>query len=181
MDQSATSGVSLRPSQIQMAADDMFPTMGLSLVAWTPLQLVQATNYLRYGPQGVRRFGPSAPAKVPRHPLSIEMTLTLKSELGHILLKTEAIRLSTPKLDTDGVNIWRGEYEKGILLVTWVWDFYRLMSKIHLLAPKFPLSMPHEALRNLSLGGKIIAEASSKSGDILQIYPLDQTAQESKI
>lgn len=153
----------------------------LILISYAPLQIVQTANYLRFGPNGVRRFGPGTPNTPPPHPHTIHIKITLKQMTGKVVTVFDNLTLRNPDaFDLEGMNIWSGKHEAAHLHVTWVWDFYRLLSGIRL---ALDLSRgadageawktAHESLRSLEAGAKVVVEASSLSGDIIQIYPFE--------
>jgi hypothetical protein len=164
------------------------------LTAYAPLQVVQTTNYIRYGPGGVRQFGPGAPAEPLPHPNTIQVTLTIKQAGNKILLSYEDLLLAPPDVtapfDLEGTNMWIGKHDEAHLKVWWVWDFYRLFSGLRLLVDLPPQEMRQSkawstacnVIRDLKAGDQIIIEAKSKSSPILQVYPVDrmtiETAQE---
>ena len=159
----------------------------LTLTSYSPLQIAQTANYLRYGRYGVRRFGPGAPVEHATHTQTITIMLSLKQATDKILLKIESLTLRNPHpetpFDLEGTNIWVGEQSDAHLQVMWVWDFYRLHSGLQI-----SLELPPEdiqpgtwqeasiALRSLEAGDQVIVEAASRAGNILQIYPVDAGA-----
>jgi hypothetical protein len=163
------------------------PKTWLTLTSFGVLQVVQTSNYLRYGPAGVRRFYPGAPLEAMPHPGIIHVKMTLKQPGSGELVVFPHLHLSIrpPGFDLGGTNIWVGGDESARLQVSWVWDFYRLFSgvKLRVEVPSEATDTPewesaYNTLRTLNAGGQIILEASGSAGDLLQVYPIDKTAQE---
>lgn len=158
----------------------------LTLTAYAPLKVVTAGNYLRYGPTGVRRFGPNATEKPSQHPHEIEVQVVIKNSGGERLTEYNHVILhdSDPNapFDLEGTNLWIGMVSEAHLEINWVWDFYRMFSGV-----KLAIELPEidgggvwaEAvshLRQLKPGGQIVMSVHSASGDILQVYPVDEVA-----
>ena len=158
----------------------------LALTAYAPLKVVAAANYLRYGPEGVRRFGPNSQEAPPVHPRSIAVEMTIKhwdkpaEKHSLTLFDSEP---DTP-FDLEGMNIWIGTGTESHLRVSWVWDFYRMFSgvKLEIEIPTGEVAAPWQQaatmLRELKPGDQIILSAGSRSGEILQVYPVDDPAVE---
>jgi len=151
----------------------------LTLTLYAPLQVVQTTNYIRYGPHGVRRFHPGADAMLKPHPYSVMLGLLLKKATDKVLYEYPNLTLyHKENFDLNGVNVWYSELSAEHLQVTWVWDFFRLYSGVKIRVQKpDPTDKEHftewqqtyDGLYNVQAGDKAILTA----GDILQIYPID--------
>lgn len=157
-------------------------TRWLTLTTHAPIRGVQFANYLRFGPRGVRRFGPNTQENHPTHPHTLNLQLTLKRAVSEILLEEKNFLLKHPKaFDLEGANIWYGEAQAAHLRVVWVWDFYRLFGGFKL-AVEVPPSESEiwqatvEKMRNIRPGDQIIVGVESRSGNILQVYPIDHAA-----
>lgn len=142
-----------------------------TLMTSTRLQVVQATNYLRYGADGVRRFGPGAPLGSAGMPATLRVDLILKSARDVALWSHPGLNLTrqgdTPP-DFEGQVFWLGASDD--LTCTWLWDFYRLTSLIQVQGAGLPWD-------DLSAGDKLIVMVSSAAGDILQVHTLDEAPQ----
>lgn len=161
-------------------------TARLILTAFAPLHVVAAANYLRYGARGVRRFGPGQPSEASQAPSEIKVNLKIKTPDDTLRLDYAKLWLSTHEKHSsyglDGVHIWDGHIENTRLHLAWAWDFYRMYSGVKLALP-VPTDDPapewlnaYATLQSLQIGDRIILEAHSPAGDILQIYPIDQPA-----
>ena len=154
----------------------------LSVTAYAPLKVVQTLNYLRFGPQGVRRYGPGMVAHPDDPPQEIRVNLTLKRAGGDELVRYDGfiLRPLADQIDDNGTTLWMGSLEDAHLHASWAWDFYRLFSGVTLAveAPR-PNSRrkawntAYKSLRDLAPGDQIIVEAQSRSSTVLQVYPVD--------
>ncbi|MBZ0308897.1 MAG: hypothetical protein K8I82_22710 [Anaerolineae bacterium] len=158
----------------------------LTLTAHAPIQVVAFANYLRFGPEGVRHFGPNTQDTSPPHPHSLMAQLSVKHMGGDTLLDYPdfVMQHSRPQepFDLDGTTIWYGQDESAHLRVIWVWDFYRLFSGIKI-GVEVPASESKwedtiQTLRKIQPGNQIVAAVTSRSGNILQVYPVDTPAVE---
>ena len=160
----------------------------LTLTGYAPLKVVEASNYLRYGPTGVRRYGPDAPAEPPAHPHTITATFAFKDALGEVKATYEDVTLRdedpTVPFTMEGTTIWRGGVGIARTTLTWVWDFYRMYSglRISVRVPKPDADVrlawrdARNLIESLQPGDKIVVSVSTESSDILQVYPVDAPA-----
>jgi len=167
--------------------DEPFKPHWLSVTAYAPLKVVQTLNYLRFGPQGVRRFGPGTPVKPDAPPEEIHVNLSIKQASGGELARFENLVMYPLQ---DGISeskttVWMVSLEDAHFHASWAWDFYRLFSGVTLAVEAPPpknrrkaWNTAYRALRDLSPGDQIIVEAPSRSSNILQIYPVDGPALE---
>ncbi|MFP4322361.1 MAG: hypothetical protein ACLFTK_07900 [Anaerolineales bacterium] len=152
----------------------------LSLTCYAQLPVVAAANYLRYGPQGVRRFHPGAATELAPHPRSLAIALTLKGPRGeakyHLVRQTLQVPPSTV-FDLDGVTTWRGDDPLTGLKIAWVWDFHRLYGglRLNIQPPAEGAKEAHqrawEALSTAQAGDKLVIEPP------LQVFPVDDPPQ----
>lgn len=161
-------------------------TRWLTLTAHAPIQVVAFANYLRFGPQGVRHFGPNTQETHPAHPHTLTAHLSIKYIGGDTLLDYPHFLMQHSRphepFDLEGTTIWYGQEETSHLRVIWVWDFYRLFSGIKI-GVEVPASDSKweetiQALRKTQPGNQIIVAVTSRSGNILQVYPVDTPAVE---
>lgn len=155
----------------------------LTLTAYAPLHVVSTANYLRYGPEGVQRYGPNATSRAPVHPHQVTIHMTVKNIYGEIKFDYPSVLLQdsdpTAPFDLEGTTVWMGS--SSDLQITWVWDFYRMFSGIRLEVKAVdPQNEARISLQKLQPGDQIIMNVSSKSGDILQMYHVDEPAVEMK-
>jgi hypothetical protein len=163
--------------------DEDFSPHWLSVTAYAPLKVVQTLNYLRFGPQGVRRFGPGTVARPDAPPGEIRVNLSIKQASGGELIRYDDFVMHPLRdgIDESNTTLWMGSLDDAHFHASWAWDFYRLFSGVTLAvqAPR-PNSRrkvwnsAYRALRDLSPGDQIIMEAHT----ILQIYPVDGPAVE---
>ncbi len=154
-------------------------TQGLSLTCTAELPIVATANYLRYGPEGVRRFHPGAPDPPAPHPRHLATQITLKAPDGAVRLHRADLTLHIPPdtdFDLEGATTWQGDFPAARLHILLVWDFYRLYSLLRLSVAALPqdASAAHrdawEALRAAQVGDTLILEPP------LQVFPIDQPA-----
>ena len=167
---------------------EVVPDRWLALTLYAPLRPVAASNYLRYGPDGVRHYGPQASEKLP-HPHSIKVDVTAKQAGGKILFEQAGVLLVDQNpgapFDLEGTVVWMGSLPGANVTVTWVWDFYRMYSGLRI---QLDLGDPgtvqelwtrtQEALKSLAPGDQMIVRSGSESGAILQVYPVDEAVRE---
>ena len=165
----------------------------LGVSTQTALHVVPTANYLRYGPTGVRRFGPNAGETNAPHPHQITLMLTLKNAHGESLLQYESLQLEDVEpdspFDLEGTNIWAGKHEEAHLRIIWVWDFYRMFSGFRVdveippekATPSDAWKTAYEALQELKPGDQIVVSVQSGSGDILHVYPVCEPAIEGAV
>lgn len=161
-------------------------TRWLTLTVHAPIQVVAFANYLRFGPAGVRHFGPGAEESALAHPHTLTVHLSVKQIGGDTLLNYPDFILQHSRphepFDLDGTTIWYGQDEAAHLRVLWVWDFYRLFGGMKLAVEVPPDKGKWQevaaAIRKVRPGNQIIAALKSGSGDILQVYPIDAPAVE---
>jgi hypothetical protein len=139
--------------------------------------VVAAANYLRFGPKGVRLFGPGSSGTSLTHPRTLTLSLSLKDAAGAVIHEWQQITAhhSTPDkpFDLEGTTTWH--YTSDHVQLTWVWDLYRLYGGIRL-ASRIAADNKTitDALQKLEPGTKIVATVESQSGNILQVYPIDR-------
>jgi len=160
----------------------------LSLTTQAPLDVVAASNYLRYGPLGVRRFGPGTLTDAPKHPRNIRISLSFKTARGDLLHKIEALTLSDAHPETpsnlEGSTQWHGEDSPSHLRALWLWDMYRLTSFLRVgvelsppdSAPQGEWAKATQAIKTMQAGDKLLLTLQSLSGEMLQIYSLEEAA-----
>lgn len=160
-------------------------TRWLTLTSDAPLQVVHFANYLRFGPNGVRHFGPHTEEGHLSHPHTLKVHLKIK-QVDKVLLEYPnfVMHHSQPNqpFNLDGTNIWYGQNKEAHVRVLWVWDFYRLFGGLKIAVEVPPRQTEKrwettvEKMRNVRPGDQIIANVDSRSGNILQVYPIDTPA-----
>jgi hypothetical protein len=137
-------------------------------------------NYLRYGPEGVRRFAPSASPPPP--PLGdkreLNLQLRFKSAGGELRWEPAPIPLKLAAVDFEGPNRWQGSLVEAKVVIRWNWDFYRLHSQLEVWlaldqTPSPAYTAALAALQSLKAGDQAVAFVAGRAGDILQVYPVD--------
>lgn len=153
----------------------------LRLSSQAPLPVAACLNYLRYGPGGVRRYGPGSPPPPPLDNRELSLSLRLKAASGQVRWETESLRLTLAAADFEGRNLWQGASPAARLVLRWTWDFYRLHSQLEILLAKDSPASPEytaalEALGALRAGDQAVVFVAGRAGDILTVYPIEGPA-----
>ncbi len=143
-----------------------------------PLRVVEATNFLRYGPDGVRRYGrpPQESASSSATAATLRASFAWQDANGHDVLVIEDIALRQAKAD-DRAAVWTAYVPAYGLSMAWVWDFYRVLSVVYwqfwVGSPPTPGQTAfREALQTLASGDGLRLRAALPTGVIDQWHPV---------
>ena len=99
---------------------------------YAPLRVVEATNFLQYGPDGVRRYGRPSQESTSSSATAeaLRVSFAWQDADGHDVLVLEDIALRQAKAD-DRAAVWTAYVPAYGLSMAWVWDFYRVLSVVY--------------------------------------------------
>jgi hypothetical protein len=149
----------------------------LSLQLSAPLRVVAASDYLRYGSGGVRRYGPQEDLETPPvDASSLVVAMIWETAEGEVPLYLPDIPLRQTESD-EHHTLWVGRASIYGLQVAWVWDFYRLLSHLFLRVAFSSPPTPEQdsllaAVRALCQGDRIRLAVALDSGAFEQAHPV---------
>lgn len=155
----------------------------LEIRSIAPLDIVSTENYLRYGIGGPQHDVLRTP-EIHTLPHILTAHLTIKPAAGTELPPLALSFHQKHHLPHES-TVWEAQDAERHLQIVWAWDFYRLLSHLHLQAECTPAgeagdsvwSQCISALRRLLAGSLITLTSPLKSGDIVQHHTLDKPAQ----
>ncbi len=106
----------------------------LEIKTFASLDTVGTENYIRYGISDPRRFlNGEARGAIPD---IIDVQLELSDSTGTLLYQHDALHLKRVQHVPSQQTVWSGQFIDQKASLTWVWDFYRILSHVVLQVTK---------------------------------------------
>lgn len=153
----------------------------LELRLFDILDTVGTENYVRYGASGPRHYGLIVPESSLLTPDQLHLNLSLLKADQSTALSLESIALDCADHQPQQQTVWLANLPDQHLYLTWVWDFFRMSSYLHL-----RLDIPdassqatekwttlYQAIQQAQAGDVIRVHVESRSGQISQRYQVD--------
>jgi hypothetical protein len=165
------------------ATPDAPPRLELNLFA--DLDTVGAENYIRYGAGGPRRYVTTPVEHAIVTPDHVLISLEITRPDDALLFKAQQISLQRTGHAPQQRTIWSVQLPDYHVQMTWVWDFFRMLSFLRLRVEMLPDGTEgtpewralYQALQQLALRDQVVIRVESRSGQVLQCYTVDTLPQ----